>query len=74
MGELEGIRGAWGYPQGGMGGVSSAIAKSALASGAQIFTNCEASIILRLALLYNIMTKVNEKDFVNCSHVGNFCC
>merc|ERR1712013_164944 len=39
MGELEGIRGAWGYPEGGMGAVSGAIAKSAHASGAQIFTS-----------------------------------
>ena len=36
MGELEGIRGAWGYPEGGMGAVSDAIAKSAQASGAEI--------------------------------------
>ena len=40
MGELEGIRGAWGYPEGGMGAVSGAMAKSALASGAQLFTDC----------------------------------
>ena len=38
MGELEGIRGAWGYPEGGMGAVSDAIAKSAEASGADIIT------------------------------------
>ena len=36
MGELEGIRGAWGYPEGGMGAVSNAIAKSAESSGAEI--------------------------------------
>ena len=30
MGELDGIRGAWGYPEGGMGAVSGAIAKSAI--------------------------------------------
>ena len=29
MGELEGIKGAWGVPEGGMGAVSEAIAKSA---------------------------------------------
>ena len=39
MGELEGIRGAWGYPEGGMGAVSGAIAKSALAAGAEVFTD-----------------------------------
>jgi hypothetical protein len=42
MGELEGVRGAWGYPQGGMGAVSGAIAKAALAAGADIFTQQEA--------------------------------
>ena len=41
MGELEGIRGAWGYPEGGMGAVSGAIAKSALAAGAEIYTQKE---------------------------------
>ena len=41
MGELEGIRGAWGYPEGGMGAVSGAIAKSALAAGAEIYTSKE---------------------------------
>lgn len=40
MGELEGIRGAWGYPEGGMGAVSAAIAKSAMAAGAQLYTDC----------------------------------
>ena len=39
MGELEGIRGAWGYPEGGMGAVSAAIAKSAMSVGAQLFTD-----------------------------------
>ena len=45
MGELEGIRGAWGYPEGGMGAVSGAIAKSAQASGAHIFTSSPVSKI-----------------------------
>ena len=27
MGELEGVRHAWGYPEGGMGAVSAAIAR-----------------------------------------------
>ena len=39
MGELDGIRGAWGYPEGGMGAVSAAIAKSAISVGAQLFTD-----------------------------------
>ncbi|XP_012687708.1 pyridine nucleotide-disulfide oxidoreductase domain-containing protein 2 [Clupea harengus] len=38
MGELEKEKGSWGYVEGGMGGVSKAIAKSAQALGADIFT------------------------------------
>jgi phytoene dehydrogenase-like protein len=36
MGELEGIRGAWGYPEGGMGAVSDSMAKAAQEAGAEI--------------------------------------
>ncbi|XP_037660144.1 pyridine nucleotide-disulfide oxidoreductase domain-containing protein 2 [Choloepus didactylus] len=38
MGGLEGMQGAWGYVQGGMGALSDAIASSATAHGANIFT------------------------------------
>lgn len=38
MGELEKVKGAWGYVEGGMGGVSLAIASSARSYGADIFT------------------------------------
>ncbi|XP_038188475.1 pyridine nucleotide-disulfide oxidoreductase domain-containing protein 2 [Arvicola amphibius] len=38
MGSLEGMQGAWGYVQGGMGALSDAIASSATAHGASIFT------------------------------------
>ncbi|XP_016019725.2 pyridine nucleotide-disulfide oxidoreductase domain-containing protein 2 isoform X2 [Rousettus aegyptiacus] len=38
MGGLEGMQGAWGYVQGGMGALSDAIASSATAHGASIFT------------------------------------
>ena len=38
MGEVDGVKGAWGYPEGGMGAVSGAIARSALESGAEIVT------------------------------------
>lgn len=40
MGELDGVKGAWGYVEGGMGGVSQAIANCALENGASIFTEC----------------------------------
>ena len=46
MGELEGIRGAWGYPQGGMGAVSAAIARSAAEAGAEIVTDAPVKEIL----------------------------
>ena len=46
MGELDGIKGAWGYPEGGMGGVSNAIARSAIESGAEIVTNAEVKKIV----------------------------
>lgn len=38
MGGLEGVQGAWGYVEGGMGALSDAIASSAIAHGASIFT------------------------------------
>ncbi|XP_006210602.1 pyridine nucleotide-disulfide oxidoreductase domain-containing protein 2 [Vicugna pacos] len=38
MGGLEGMQGAWGYVQGGMGALSDAIASSATEHGASIFT------------------------------------
>ncbi|EFX86348.1 putative oxidoreductase [Daphnia pulex] len=39
MGGVEGKQGAWAYPEGGMGAVSSAMAKSAVEKGATIFTD-----------------------------------
>nr|XP_007961992.2 pyridine nucleotide-disulfide oxidoreductase domain-containing protein 2 isoform X7 [Chlorocebus sabaeus] len=41
MGGLEGMQGAWGYVQGGMGALSDAIASSATTHGASIFTEKE---------------------------------
>ncbi len=39
MGELEGIKGAWGYVEGGMGSVTQAMARSAISRGAHVFVN-----------------------------------
>ena len=39
MGELEGIRNAWGYPEGGTGAVSTAIAQAAQSHGAVVSTD-----------------------------------
>ena len=46
MGELEGIRGAWGYPEGGMGAVSDAIAQSAQEAGADIVVESPVKEVL----------------------------
>ncbi|XP_076016995.1 pyridine nucleotide-disulfide oxidoreductase domain-containing protein 2 [Genypterus blacodes] len=46
MGELEKEKGAWGYVEGGMGGVSQAIASAARSYGVDIFTEKEVAQIL----------------------------
>ena len=38
MGEMNGRRNAWVFPEGGMGAVSAAIARSALSQGVELFT------------------------------------
>jgi phytoene dehydrogenase-like protein len=45
LGELNGIKGAWGHVMGGMGAISEAIAASARASGAEIRTEAEVASI-----------------------------
>ncbi len=45
LGELDGIPGAWGQVIGGMGAISSAIARSAESAGAVIRTNAEVASI-----------------------------
>src|SRR5918911_382397 len=46
MGECDGIRGVWGYVRGGMGGISSALADSARAHGAEIRANAPVARLL----------------------------
>ncbi|XP_051507311.1 pyridine nucleotide-disulfide oxidoreductase domain-containing protein 2 [Myxocyprinus asiaticus] len=46
MGELEKEKGAWGYVEGGMGGVSQSIACSARSLGADIFTERDVGQVL----------------------------
>ena len=46
MGEIEGVKGAWGYPEGGMGAVSEAIASAAREAGAEIFLNSPVDKVL----------------------------
>ena len=45
IGETEGQAGAWGFPRGGMGGVSAALARAARMFGAQIRTDAEVAQI-----------------------------
>src|SRR3954452_11790042 len=46
MGECDGVRGVWGYVQGGMGALSNAIAAAAREHGAEIRVNAPVSRIL----------------------------
>ncbi|XP_077469432.1 pyridine nucleotide-disulfide oxidoreductase domain-containing protein 2 [Stigmatopora argus] len=46
MGELEREKGAWGYVEGGMGGLSKALAKAARSYGADIFTEKDVEHIV----------------------------
>ncbi|MFY9927404.1 MAG: NAD(P)/FAD-dependent oxidoreductase [Streptosporangiaceae bacterium] len=45
IGETDGSAGAWGFPRGGMGGVSAALAAAASSFGAQIRTDAEVARI-----------------------------
>lgn len=51
MGELEGIRNAWGYVEGGNGAVSEAIASSARSHGAVL---CTDAVSVSICVLYGI--------------------
>jgi phytoene dehydrogenase-like protein len=46
MGETEGRRGVWGYVQGGMGGLTTALAAAARAHGAEILCDAEVARVL----------------------------
>ena len=59
MGELEGIRGAWGYPEGGMGAVSDAIAKSAESSGAEIIVENPVQKVKMPIKIYKISNNIS---------------
>jgi phytoene dehydrogenase-like protein len=45
IGETDGASGAWGFPRGGMGGVSAALARAARMFGAQVRTDAEVAQI-----------------------------
>ena len=66
MGELEKEKGAWGYVEGGMGGVSEAIASSARSRGVDIFTE---KVIYRAPMhftLTNSSTFSSTQAFSRC--------
>ena len=46
FGEVNGVKGAWGHAIGGMGAISQAMAKAAIAAGVQIDTQCGVREIL----------------------------
>ena len=58
VGELDGVAGAWGFAEGGMGSVSEAIALSAKEHGAEIFVNSVSSpyILEFLTILHSLWT------------------
>jgi phytoene dehydrogenase-like protein len=45
MGEVEGVGGAWGYVEGGMGRVSAALAAAAAEAGAVLAVSCEVASV-----------------------------
>jgi len=45
IGETEGLSGAWGFPRGGMGGVTGALTRAARMFGAQVRTDAEVARI-----------------------------
>ncbi|KAG0716905.1 Pyridine nucleotide-disulfide oxidoreductase domain-containing protein 2 [Chionoecetes opilio] len=46
MAQVAGMQGAWGYPEGGMGGVTQAMARAATEAGAHLFTSKPVKSIL----------------------------
>lgn len=64
MGELEKEKGAWGYVEGGMGGVSQAIASSARSLGVDIFTE---KVIFHFVVLFvlQLILQFNETYILN---------
>ena len=70
MGELEGIKGAWGYVKGGMGGVSQAIANCAEDHGASIFVN-KVRTITTLVPVDSLQTEFKFCFYVWTKHMSN---
>ena len=63
MGELEGVKNAWGYPEGGNGAVSMAIARAAQSHGAVVATDSVSELLSSRTrndkrVIINIMTEL----------------
>ena len=59
VGGIDGVKGAWGFVKGGMGGITQAMAKSAQAKGVVIKTQCTVEKII---VENNIVQGVELKD------------
>lgn len=71
MGGIDGLQSAWAYPEGGMGSVSQAIAKSAASHGAHIFVN-------KVGVKKSLKSYLHFKNFnfscrINESHIRGIC-
>ncbi len=61
FGEVNGVKGAWGHAIGGMGAITQAMAKSAMASGVEIRTGCGVrEIIVENGCAVGVVTERGE--------------
>jgi phytoene dehydrogenase-like protein len=70
IGEVNGIKGAWGYVEGGMGGVTIALERVAKSLGVEIFYNSEVDeILVKNGIAYGVKLKsgkiINSKVVVS---------
>jgi phytoene dehydrogenase-like protein len=62
IGDVDGQAGAWGFPRGGMGGVTSALAAAARSFGAEIRTGAEVASIATNAAAVTGVTLASGED------------
>lgn len=61
FGEVNGVKGAWGHALGGMGAITQAMAKSAVAAGAEIRTGCGVrEIIVERGRAIGVVTDASD--------------
>ena len=67
FGEVNGVKGAWGHAIGGMGAITQAMAKSAIASGVEIRTGCGVrEVIVEKGIAVGIVTERGETLRARC--------